>query len=201
MKISEVIEICFNTPWKLFNEIKRIILLPIAWLLFRMNGIRWGKGWKIYGLPILQIYRGSKVTIGDYLELRSNPSSNPLSPFHPVVISTRSAESVLKIGDHFSMTGGSLVAEEKIIIGDGVMVGANSLIMDTDFHQLIKSKKLTKPICIEDEVFLGTQTLVLKGTTIGKKSVVGAGSTVSGSFSGKSLIIGNSAKMLKRLSS
>jgi acetyltransferase-like isoleucine patch superfamily enzyme len=35
------------------------------------------------------------------------------------------------------------------------------------------------PIVIEDDVFVGTDSLLLKGVTVGEASVVGAGSVVS----------------------
>jgi len=198
---SDLIEQAIDSPWKLWNEVVRFLLYPIARLQFALAGIEWGKGWKIYGLPILQITRGSKVSIGDNLQLRSTKSSNPLSPFHPVVISTRSSRAQLKIGSDFSMTGGSIVANKKIQISDRVMVGANCLIIDTDFHPLDSKERHQKistgksnSIKIEKDVFIGTQAIVLKGSVIKSGSVVGAKSLVTKKFKTKKIIIGNPAK-------
>ncbi len=183
--VTSLIREAMAAPWKLENEIKRWLIYPLVRIQFWLVGISWKKGWKIYGMPILQIYRGSNEKIGDNLELRSTLKSNPLAPHHPVVISTRNAQSILSIGDHFSMTGGSLVVTKQVEIGDHVMIGANSLVMDTDFHpldpQIRRSQPLagkSKPVVIGNDVFVGTQAIILKGAQIQSGSVVGAGVVV-----------------------
>lgn len=192
------------TPWKLKNEIFRFLLLPWIRLQFALSGIRWGKGWRIYGTPILQICRGSKLEIGSSLELRSHATSNPLAPNHPAAISTRTAEAKITIGDNFGMTGGSITAEENITIGSRVLVGANSIIIDTDFHPLDPSSRKnggrqgkTAPVVIEDDVFIGTQTIILKGSRIGRGAVIGAGSVVAGNIPPNAIVAGNPARVVK----
>lgn len=49
---------------------------------------------------------------------------------------------------------------------------------------------------IEDHVFLGARSLIMPGVTIGKGSIVAAGSVVTKSFPPGSVIGGNPAKML-----
>lgn len=204
LTLSGVLEIAKDSPWKFFNEFSRLLLLPFIFVYFWFNNIEWGSGWKIYGFPILQIHRGSKVLIGSGLELRSSLWSNPLAPFHPVVISTRSSKSQIVIGNNFKMTGGTLVAEESIVIGNDVTCGANSSILDTDFHPIDSNERAKNflkgkhaPVLIENGVFIGTQSLILKGTKIGPYSVVGAGSVVVGTFEKKSLIVSQSIKSKK----
>lgn len=204
MEVEKNIVISIESPWKLYNEVVRFLCYPLARLQFALAGIKWGNNWKIYGLPILQITRGSKVSIADNLELRSTKLSNPLSPFHPVFISTRSPQAKLKIGHNFSMTGGSLVAAKKISIGDQVMIGANCLITDTDFHPLDSQQRKEQPqagkkaaIKIGNDVFIGTQAILLKGSQIAAKSVIGARAVVTKKFVKKSTLIGNPAKILK----
>lgn len=202
--ITSILEIATDSPWKFFNELGRLVLLPFIFLYFWFNNVKWGRNWKIYGFPILQIHRGSKVQIGSGLELRSSMWSNPLAPFHPVVISTRAKNAQIIIGNNFKMTGGALVAEESITIGNNVTCGANSSIFDTDFHP-IKSSERNKnflrgkhaPISIDNGVFIGTQSLILKGTKIGDSSVVGAGSIVVGNFEKKSMIVSHTIKSRK----
>lgn len=195
-----------ETPWRLANEIRRLLILPMVRVDFALAGIDWGTGWKIHGRPILQIHRHSTITIGSYLQLRSSSRSNPLSPQQPVVISTRTARAVLTIGDFFGMTGGSLVVDEQIQIGNNVAVGANTIICDTDFHPLQPSERqkdpnrgTTAPIVIEDNVFIGMQSLILKGVTIGTGSVIGAGSVVTRDVPPGVVVAGNPAKIIKRL--
>lgn len=196
----------FNAPWKLRNEILRWVVLPLNRLAFAVNGISWGKGWRLHGVPILQKHRQSRICFGDRLGLRSSIFSNPLTPNHPVSLCTWQAGASLEIGDDFSMTGGTICAAERILIGDRVTVGANSTIVDSDFHpldpqtrQLYPQSGKTAPIVIEHDVFIGMNCLVLKGVHIGHGSVIGAGSVVVKNVPSMVVIAGNPARVIRRL--
>lgn len=88
------------------------------------------------------------------------------------------------------------------------MIGGNVRIFDHDYHSLKymdrRDKKLddagcrTSPVFIEDDVFIGTNSIILKGVTIGARSVIGAGSIVSlKQIPPDSLVAGNPARILK----
>jgi acetyltransferase-like isoleucine patch superfamily enzyme len=160
----------------------------------------------LYGLPILQKHRQSTLMIGARLQLRSTLRSNPLAPHHPVVLSTRRAEAVLRIGDDFGMTGGGIIAATRVIIGNRVTVGANTIITDTDFHPLdpyIRQNDpldgARAPVVIEDDVFIGMQSIILKGVTLGKGSVIGAGSVVTRDVPPGVIAAGNPAHTIREL--
>lgn len=196
----------FNMPWLLCNELKRYVSWPIQFLEMLIWGIDCGDQWKFYGSPIWQKHRGSMIKIGNRVTLRSNYMSNPLAPEHPVVFSTRSKIAKIVVGDDFGMTGGSVVAMEQVQIGNRVMVGANSLITDTDFHPLESNKRrttpqagLVKPVKIGDDVFIGAHAIILKGSEIGSGSVIGAGSVVSGKVPKNVVVAGNPWKVVKQL--
>ncbi len=200
----EAMRLAMDTPWKAINEIERLFLSPVARIQCALAGIGWGVGWKFYGLPIIQKHRRSTLTIGAGMELRSTARSNPLGANRPCILSTRRAGATLKIGDGFGMTGGSVVCEERIIIGDRVIVGANSVITDTDFHPLSAGRRrthildgATAPVVIGDDVFIGMQVLVLKGVTIGSGSVIGAGSVVTRDVPAGVIVAGNPAKVIR----
>jgi acetyltransferase-like isoleucine patch superfamily enzyme len=195
-----------NTPWKITNRILCWITTPYIRLLFGINGIEWGRNWKIYGVPIIQKHRLSVMRFGPGLSLRSSARSNPLGLNHPVILCTWKAGSALEIGNNFAMTGGTLCAAEKITIGINVNVGANTTIIDTDFHPLDREGRRLDPqgskgkqICIEDEVFIGMNSIILKGVTIGKGSVIGAGSVVTKSIPAGVIAAGNPARIIKDL--
>lgn len=195
-----------EAPWKVGNELRRWLTWPWIRLVFLLNGVRWGRGWRIYGAPVLQRHRGSQMRIGSNLGLRSWRSSNPLGPNHPVILCTWQPGAVLQIGEDFGMTGGSIVAAERITIGDRVTVGANCTIIDTDFHPLDPELRRlhpqdarTAPIVVEDDVFIGMNCLILKGVTIGMGSVVGAGSVVVHNVPPHSVVAGNPAQLVRKL--
>jgi len=104
------------------------------------------------------------------------------------------------------MTGGTLCAAKKIIIGNNVGVGANTIIVDTDFHPLDTTQRRlessggrTAAIVIENDVFIGMNCLVLKGVTIGEGSVIGAGSVVTADVPPGVIAGGNPARVLREL--
>jgi acetyltransferase-like isoleucine patch superfamily enzyme len=110
------------------------------------------------------------------------------------------------MGHHFGMTGGSIVCEEQITIGDRVIVGCNTIITDTDFHPLQPAVRrerpidgATAPIFIEDDVFIGMNALILKGVTLGAGCIVGAGSVVTKNVPPNTIVGGNPAKIIRRL--
>jgi acetyltransferase-like isoleucine patch superfamily enzyme len=196
----------FDTPWKISNELWRWIAYPRVRLLFAVNGIPWGSGWRIHGVPIIQKHRHSHMSFGPGLGLRSSVRSNPLGSNHPVVMATWQAGAVLKIGANFAMTGGTICAAEEIIIKNNVTVGANTTIVDTDFHPLDpEQRKLTlsgggvAAVHIEDDVFVGMNCLVLKGVTVGRGSVIGAGSVVTQDVPPSVIVAGNPARVVREL--
>ena len=191
-------------PWKAGNEVRRWLTLPFAALA--LHGIDVGSGWRCYGIPVIQRHRRSHIHIGRRMNLRSTVVSNPLGPNHPVIISTRRPEASLTIGDDFGMTGGSLVCDERIDIGDRVWVGANSVIADTDFHPLDPALRAqqplaanTAPVVIADDVFIGMNAVILKGVTIGAGAAIGAGSVVSRDVPAHTIVAGNPARIIGEL--
>ena len=193
-----------DMPWKASNEIRRWLITPMAW--WRLRGLSIGGGWRCYGLPIIQAHRQSEIRVGRRLELRSSATSNPLGPNRPVIISARRPGASITIGDDFGMTGGSLVCDQRISIGDRVWVGANAIITDTDFHPLDPEKRRTHPLAantapvtIEDDVFVGMNALILKGVTIGGGSVVAAGCVVVRDVPPRSVVAGNPARVVREV--
>ena len=206
MKLFTLLSQARQTPWIARNELIWMLVLPRAWLVFAWTGIKWGKRWRLYGVPIVQRHRAGMITLGDGLNLRSTVGSNPLAPYHPVVLSVRRAGAKLLVGNDFGMTGGTLCADESITIGNRVTVGANTTIIDTDFHPLdphIRQRDplrgATAPVVIEDDVFIGMACFVLKGAHIGAGSVIGAGSIVTGAIPPGVIATGQPARVIKPL--
>jgi acetyltransferase-like isoleucine patch superfamily enzyme len=196
----------FDTPWKLSNQFFYLAAQPYIRLLFAIYDIPWGRGWRFYGIPVIQKHRQSRMQFGIGLSLRSSIASNPLGPNHPVILCTWQPNAVLKIGDNFAMTGGSICAAEKITIGNNVAVGANCTIVDTDFHPLNSEERhlqpqqaTTAPIVIEDDIFIGMNCIILKGVTIERGSVIGAGSVVTRSIPAGVIAAGNPACVIRKI--
>lgn len=102
---------------------------------------------------------------------------------------------VLKIGANFYMNTGCLIsAHESITIGDDVEFGPSVLVYDQD-HDFraeggLRAKKFkTAPVTIGNNVWIGANTVILRGTEIGDDCVIGAGSIIKGIFPAGSVVV------------
>lgn len=89
-----------------------------------------------------------------------------------------------------------------ITIGNNVHITGECQFITHDGSTLIMRNKvpdleITAPIVIEDEVFIGFRSLILPGVTIGKGSIIGAGSVVNKSIPPNSVAVGNPCKVIK----
>jgi acetyltransferase-like isoleucine patch superfamily enzyme len=203
-KAKDLISRVLDMPWVAMNEIRRLVTKPFVQLFFWLNGIHPNTTWRVYGCPIIQRHRGSEISIGKRIWMRSWKTSNPLAPNHPVVLSTRSRDAKIRIGDDVGLTGTVIVAANSVEIGDRVLVGANSTIVDTDFHPLdVKTRQedilagKNAPVIIEDDVFIGMNCIILKGVRIGAGAVIGAGSVVAIDIPPYAVAAGNPARVVR----
>lgn len=194
------------TPWKVINELRRLVLKPFAHAWLQLHGVSYQRGIRLFGLPIIQKHRQSSLEIGQNFQMRGWQQSNPIIRTPRCLLSVRKADAYLRIGDDVGMSAAAIVAEKGITIGDRVLIGANTVIVDSDFHPLIAVDREVdsqagskKEIVIEDEVFVGMNCLILKGSFIGKGAVIGAGSVVSGDIPAGSIAAGNPARCLKQI--
>ena len=105
-------------------------------IVLRVLGVEYGRRLRLHGTPIISIRPGSKFSIGNDCRLRSSSHGNAIGVNHPVVLRTMGQDAILSIGDRFGMSGGSICAVGSVIIGSRVLIGANVVISDSDFHSL-----------------------------------------------------------------
>ncbi|MNL65825.1 2,3,4,5-tetrahydropyridine-2,6-dicarboxylate N-acetyltransferase [compost metagenome] len=55
-----------------------------------------------------------------------------------------------------------------------------------------------EPIIIEQDVFIGANSIILKGVTIGARSIIGAGSIVTKNVPADEIWGGNPAKFIRK---
>jgi acetyltransferase-like isoleucine patch superfamily enzyme len=204
--MKSIIQQAWDMPWVPAYEVRRILALPYIRLMFKLHGIPWGKGWRVLGMPIIQRYRGSQIKIGDRILLRSWPSTNPITARTPVVLATRTSFAQIQIGKDVGMTGTTIVSAELIKIGDRVQIGSNTTIVDTDFHPLDPAIRQADflagkhaPVIIENDVFVGMNSLILKGLCIGEGAVIGAASVVLHDVPPRTIVAGNPAREIRRI--
>lgn len=139
---------------------------------------------RLCGLPIIQKHPQAHIVIGKGVTLVSEPGYNEAGVNHPVILAAMSPCAQIMIHDRAGLSGTSVVAEEKIEIGEDAMLGANTNIYDNDFHpvnaeaRIAGKKGLSAPVKIGKRCWLASNVTVLKGVTIGNETVVGAMSLV-----------------------
>lgn len=178
-------------------------------LLFRYKRINYGHHLQIYD-KVFITGRRSRITIGDDFHLTSGDGINPISRNIRGCIHTELPNTTITIGNHVGMSSPSIWIRESLTIGDHVRIGGNCLIMDTDTHQIDylarrrgrgdKSSIIkSAPISIEDDVWIGANCIILKGVTIGARSIIGAGSVVTKSIPADCIAAGNPCKIIRQI--
>lgn len=176
-------------------------------LVLKMQKIKYGKNLKLYGCPVIANKKGSKIVIGENVVVKSSFLSNLIGLYQRSIIVARTENAVIEIGNNVGISGATIYARKSIKIGDNTLIGANTKIIDNDFHPIEvearikddKDKIIAKEVLIGKNVFIGCNSIILKGTQIGDNSVVGAGAVVCGKFPPNSVICGNPAKVIRQI--
>jgi acetyltransferase-like isoleucine patch superfamily enzyme len=175
---------------------------------FTINNICYGDNLVVKGPIYLTIRPNSQVKIGNACTIKSGHNYNPLSRNIRTSI-TLEENAKLQIGNNVGLSSVCLWVHHSVIIGNNVNVGADTIIMDSDAHSLsfdhrrsIKidlQNKINKEIIIGDDVLIGTRVIILKGVTIGDRSVIGSGSIVTKDVPPDTVFGGNPALFIKKL--
>lgn len=107
----------------------------------------------------------------------------------------------LKIGSGAMNHSATIDCFDKITIGNGVIIGENVKIRDSDGHQISydgKVKSVSAPIEIGNHVWIGMNSIILKGVTIGDGSVIAAGSIVTKDIPSGCLAAGVPARVIRK---
>jgi acetyltransferase-like isoleucine patch superfamily enzyme len=150
--------------------------------------------------PVLLLGNGS-ISFGHNVEFGWPRSTQFYSGYCHIEAST--PESAVEFGDGVQVNNNAFIKSE----GPGIHIGANALIgscveiLDSDFHELHPERRRGgKPrmgaVELEENVFVGDGTKILKGVRIGAHSVIGAGSVVTKSIPAGVIAAGNPARVI-----
>lgn len=198
----------FSAYWAVCTRLNRTISTLKSRTSLRWQGAVIGTNFSTIGPCFFKMQQAGSIRIGNHVTFISDTRSNRVGLTNPVVIETW-GNGEIEIGD---FSGGSSVvisARSKVTIGKHVLLGGNVRIFDNDFHSLDSEKRRIPaqdrgdiksfPVNIEDDVLIGTGTIILKGVTVGRRAVIGAGSVVSCNVPADEVWAGNPARKIRTL--
>ena len=165
--------------------------------IFKTYCTRCGRNIKIYGgLPqvdsLVEMEVGNNVTMHAALTIGAGPLYDRL---------------LFRIGNNTHLGYQVTISiGEKVIIGDNVLISNLLNILSYDGHPIdpqgrmfgMPPERTGKDfIIIEDNVWIGVNCTVLKGVTIGRNSVVAAGSVVTKTVPPNCVVAGNPARIIR----
>jgi len=186
----------------LFGSIKKTWLLAYHTLVFKVKNIKYSEMPQCRGRLI--IYNEGECVLGKNIIFNSSIRSNLVGLNKPCSILVNKNASLV-IDDHSGFSGVSIYCTSKISIGKYVNCGGNVSIWDSDFHPLnyldrrlnTLEKIASKPISIGDDVFIGANSVILKGVKIGDRSIIGACSVVTKDIPEDQIWAGNPARFIR----
>ena len=193
---------------KVWHNITRLYYSAVTRFYAFVWGVKHGKRMLFQGKAIIRTRRRGEIILGDNVIFNSQTDTNLVGLLGPTILDTLGGGRI-EIGDDSGFSSVVMSSHSSITIGSHVKVGGNVRIFDHDFHSLDPAARRqgaidllhvrTQPINIEDDVFIGTNAIILKGTRIGARSIVAAGSVVFGlDIPPDSMVKGNPAIIANR---
>ena len=165
---------------------------------------------KTSGIPYIfvSIREKSSIRIGRNFRMNNGMSGNQIGFGETPCVLQATKGGRIVIGDNVGMSQTAIIAFANVTIGNNVKLGAGAKLYTSDFHSLNyklrrdektdETSKKNAPIVIEDDCFIGAGTIILKGVTVGARSIVGAGSVVTKSIPSGEIWAGNPARFIKK---
>jgi|GEM_PF-1130317 len=150
----------------------------------------------IHGFPRIVVKPGGRINIGPRVTINAAGWSNIHNDGRRTVLFA-GPSALIDLRENCGLSSSRIIAYQEILIGESSLIGAGSLICDSDMHEIplgSENPVRISPISIGKAVFLGANTTVLKGAEIGDGAVIGASSVVSGVIAPGVVAAGNPAQ-------
>lgn len=198
----------FLNFFKWLKWLKLIFIQSVDYLFLRYKGVDTKFGYcRLIGFPVISKMKNSKIIIEEGVTIVSKTKGNIAGVNNPTIMATIADGAVITLKHGSGISGAKIISAASIELGRYSGLGVNSVVYDTDFHPACgRARRLqksiqdakSKKVIIGDDVLIGANAILLKGTTISNNVVVGAGSVVSGqTLCSNSVYVGNPAIKVK----
>lgn len=170
--------------------------------IIRKYDVKVGRNLEINGR--LELVAPIYLEIGNNVKINSG-LVNPVGHEMSTLFFTTTNGKII-IGNNVGISNSTFFSAKEICVEDNVFIGGGCRIYDTDFHPIDYTKRISLSediasdrVHIKNGAFIGGHTIILKGVTIGEKSVIGAGSVVTKDIPDYEVWAGNPAHYIKTL--
>ncbi len=157
------------------------------WYRLRYPNLVMGKDVLFIGR--LRLKAKTQLILGDRVRIRQN-----------VIINGGGR---VTVGHDTLLNGCWIGSQRSVSVGSWCLISDCSVV-DTDYHNLLPrdrhsplSERAVSPVIIGDNVWIGAQAIVLKGSRLGSDSVVGSGAVVRGEVTEGVVVVGNPATVVR----
>lgn len=174
----------------IFIKLYMLIFHPLLFWKFsiRLNSNNFLVNGRILKLDTKYLLLGKKIRFGSDLRIQSY------------------CRKKVQIGDNvYAGNRVSILVGDEIVIGRDVLIASDVCITSENHRSnpeaeisYAKQPLIIKPVYIGDGCWIGEKAVILPGVSIGKKSVIGAGSIVTKDIPDYCIAVGNPAKVVKK---
>lgn len=189
----------------IYNKIVYLYYYAVTVLLFKLQHVSYST-FQTRGKPWIRVGKTGTMEIGPNFAMNNGMHGNVIGFCEPCIFQVAN-DCRLNIGHHVGISQTTMIALADINIGNNVKIGGGSRLYTTDFHCLDADIRRTTqdrlhrkslPIRIGNDVFIGAGCYILKGVTIGDRSIIAAGTVVTKSIPADEIWGGNPAKFIRK---
>lgn len=205
--VSNAIRSSYMRFYKAWRLVSGPVTLGLAKAYLRLHGVRFGDGLQMYSLPICRRHPQATIELGARVCVTNTTRENLAGVIHRTVLVANKPGARLRIGNQVGISGAVIFCSTEITIEDYVSIGAGAKIYDTDFHPVSAADRragraesiATAPVRLCEDVWVGSDVIVLKGVTVGARSILAAGSVVTSDIPPDTLAAGVPARPVRSL--
>lgn len=186
--------------------LRRIIIVLLSKLytaiLKLKKGVKIGRGSRVfYRSPIINKLNGT-IVIGKNTKIGcSKRGYHAGLPFYSTILNDGDSSRVV-IGDNCRLNGVYIHSKSSIEIGNNCVMASGVNILDSNSHittskDRTKGRDLPEKIVIGNNVWIGINATILKGSEIGDNAVIAAGCVIKGKIPSNTMVYSDSIKQVK----